>query len=75
MKYFFLPCHNSATMFLYNNNQTTNKGDTMSVMSLILIMLSLGASIIFIGIVLAIASIDECNYRNELYKQLRKDKR
>lgn len=38
-------------------------------MSLILIMLSLGASIIFIGIVLAIASIDECNYRNELYKQ------
>ena len=43
----------------------------MSVMSLILIMLSLGASIIIMGIVLAIASIDECDYRNKLYKQLK----
>ncbi len=42
--------------------------------SLILIMLSLGAAIIFIGIVLAIASIDECDYRNDLYKQQRKEK-
>lgn len=46
----------------------------MSAMSLILIMLSLGASIIIMGIVLAIASIDECDYRNQLYKQQRKDK-
>ena len=45
----------------------------MTVMSLILIMLSLGASIIFIGIILAVASINECNHRNELYKQLTKD--
>ena len=46
----------------------------MSEMSLILIMLSLGASIIIMGIVLAIASIDECEHRNKLYTQLRKDK-
>ena len=47
----------------------------MSVMSLILIMLSLGASIIIMGIVLAIASIDECEHRNKLYTQLTKDKK
>jgi len=46
----------------------------MSEMSLILIFLSLGLSIVCMGVVLAIASIDECDYRNDLYKQQRKDK-
>ena len=47
----------------------------MSEMSLILIFLSLGLSVIFVGIVLAMNSIDECDYRNKLYQQQQKDKK
>ena len=46
----------------------------MSEMSVIIILLSMGLSIVCMGVVLAIASIDECDYRNDLYKQQRKDK-
>jgi len=46
----------------------------MSQMSLILIFLSLGLSVVFVGIVLAKNSIDECDYRNKLYQLQQKDK-
>jgi len=46
----------------------------MSDMSLILIFLSLGLSVVFVGIVLAKNSIDECDYRNKLYQLQQKDK-
>jgi len=45
----------------------------MSEISVLIILLSMGLSIVCMGVVLAIASIDECDYRNDLYKQQRKD--
>jgi len=47
----------------------------MSEMSLILIFLSLGLSVVFIGVVLAMSSINECDYRNKLYQLQQKDKK
>jgi|TARA_R100001463_G_scaffold35656_6_gene77427 hypothetical protein len=46
----------------------------MSEISVLIILLSMGLSIVCMGVVLAIASIDECDYRNDLYKQQRREK-
>jgi hypothetical protein len=45
----------------------------MSEMSLLIIFLFMGFAIICIGVCLANASIDEIEYRNNLYKQQRKE--
>ncbi len=42
-------------------------------MSLLIIFLFMGFAIICIGVCLANASIDEIEYRNNLYKQQRKE--